>query len=163
LRVALLIVFLGLLAPAEAVARECSKFPYSDTDATVIFAGEVAEIEGPDSYGIRLLSFKVLEMRRGPYSQFITIQVQDYRSACDPGAASFKVGERSLMSGFKLVAAASASDEAKIELARRPLYFNHYSGLRQRLPVTPNTSLERSVEDKVPSSCSSGRAAQLNR
>jgi hypothetical protein len=144
LRIALLIVVLGVLTSAETVALECPKYPYSDNDATVIFAGEVVEIERADPYGVARVRFKVLELRRGPYSPFITIQFQD--NACDPGAASFKVGDRYLMSGRKLEAASSASDEAKMDLAQRPLYFNHSSSLRRRLPVTPNISLERTRE-----------------
>jgi hypothetical protein len=145
LRLAFLIAFLTPLAPADAYAVECPTYPYPDKVATVVFAGEVAEIEGPDSSGAILVSFRVLEMRQGRHSSFITIQVQD--SECDPGATSFKVGDRYLMAGFELVAAASASSETKLELARRPRYFNHVSSLRQPLPVTPNKSLERTRED----------------
>jgi hypothetical protein len=164
MRAALLIVVSWLLTPAEAIACDCSKESYSDRYATVIFKGEIAEVEGPDTYGVSLVRFKVLELQRGPYAEFITIRVQNYKTtSCNPNAASFKVGERYLMSASKLMAAAPASDEARAELARRPLYFNHYCGLRQRFPVTPNTSLERTREDEVPSPSSGVRAAQLNR
>ena len=147
MRIALLTVVVGLLAASQAIACECSKVsagsPFVDKNADVIFVGEVAAVEGPDSYGVALIRFKVVEMRQGRHSEFVTIQIQTGGASCDIDAALFKVGERYLMSGLKLVSAASATSEARDELALRPRYLNHFCSLREPLPVTPNKSLER--------------------
>jgi hypothetical protein len=141
MRAVLHFVVIALLASTEAIACDCSKDSYDDGNATVVFAGEITRVEGPDSTGATRVSFKVLELQRGQHSEVITILVS--RAWCNPDAASFKVGDRYQMAAFKLVAAASGSDEARADLAINPLYFNHYCSLRKRLPVTPNTSLER--------------------
>jgi hypothetical protein len=150
LRLALFIAVVGLLAASHAIACDCSKgsvrSTFSDKNADVIFIGEVAEVEGPDSYGVALVRFKVVEMRQGRHSEFLTIQIQSGEASCNLNAASFKVGERYLMSGLKLVAAASATNEARDKLAVRPRYLNHFCSLRAPLPVTPNKSLERTRE-----------------
>jgi hypothetical protein len=141
---AVLLVAIALLASAEAIACDCAKLSLNDGNATVVFAGEITKVEGPDSSGHTRVSFKVLELQRGPHSEFITILVN--RAPCNPDAALFKVGDRYQMAASKLVAAGQASDEARADLVRNPLYFNHYCSLRKRLPVTPNTSLERTRE-----------------
>lgn len=141
---AVLFVVFALLATAEAIACDCSKLSPDDKNATVVFAGEITRVEGLDSSGATLVSFKVLEMKWGPRSEVITILVS--RAPCNPDAASFKVGDRYQMAASELVAAAASSDEARADLAKKPLYFNHLCSLRERLPVTPNTSPERTRE-----------------
>jgi hypothetical protein len=144
-------IAVALLAAARAGACGCdrqtsARHPHVDKYATVIFVGDVVEVSAPDSNGVVLITFKVVEPRRGVRGEMVTIEVHNGGTSCDVQEASFQVGERFLMSGTSMEPADSAADAVKRELAGRPRYYNNYCGLRERLPVTPNTSLERTRE-----------------
>ena len=144
-------IVVALLVAAKADACGCSqqtsaRHPHVDKYATVIFVGEVTAVSPPDSNGVVLIDFRVVEPRRGVRGEFVTIEVHNGGTSCDLQKASFQVGERYLMSGTGIELAGSAPEEAKRELVKRPRYFNNYCGLRERLAATPNTSPERTRE-----------------
>jgi hypothetical protein len=133
------ITLIGLLAASNAMACGCDRqtsksHPHVDQLADAIFVGEVAEVSGPDSSGVVLVRFKIVESRRGAQGKFITIEVHNRGNSCDLEPASFRIREKYLMSGNQVVSAASDSGTAKEELQIAPRYFNNYCGLRERVP-----------------------------
>jgi hypothetical protein len=147
-----LIAALGLAVAGRALACGCSSqtaenHPHVDKYADAIFVGEVTGVSGPVSDQLVLVTFKVIDLRRGPKAEFIVIEVHNGGSSCDLNRTSFQVGERFLISGTTTERHEAADKLIARSASQYPRFFNNYCGVRERVDVTPNNSLER-TDDK---------------
>jgi len=142
-----------LLVAGKAAACTCSMPTMADEaevkkDVELLFVGEVLEVSTKVDSGIEVVRarFRVQELRKGPKAQFVTVEVHHGGTSCDLVRASFKVGERYLISGNALKWVSLKAKEAEGLAADAKVYYNNFCDLRERLGVTPNKSLERTRE-----------------
>ena len=138
-----------LLVAGQANACGCSHPTFGDTSsvmqtADVVFVGEVQGVEIKTVNGIEEVhaTFKVLYVKKGPTMPVITILVGGGGTSCYL-PASFKIGERYLVSGHEVVWANAEAREARGLSEGEKVYDNSLCDLRELINVTPNTSLER--------------------
>src|SRR4051794_25895878 len=102
-------VVVALLVAGRVNACGCSHPTFGDrlwvTDKSdVVFEGEVQEVDVKTINGIKEVhaKFRVLRVKKDPMLSVITILVSNGGTSCDL-PASFKIGERYLISGNKVV------------------------------------------------------------
>ena len=139
MRAAYTLALLAFLVSTKVLACGCSKqtaewHPHVDKYADVIFTGEVTDVSGPDPVGIVLIKFKVLDAQRGVRGRSVTIEVHNRGTSCDLEKASFQLGAKYLMSGFKMGVAEVTSNGVKAAPAPSTRYYNNYCSLREKLP-----------------------------
>jgi hypothetical protein len=119
--------------------------PQVKSKSDLLFVGEVLEVSTQINRGVEEVRaiFIVLELKKGPRTRFITVQVHHGGTSCDLVRATFKVGERYLVSGNELEWVSVSAKAADGVAANEKVYYNNYCDLRERLGVTPNNSLER--------------------
>ena len=142
------ILALSFAVAEKALACGCSSqtaenHRHVDIYADAIFVGDVTSVSGPVSDKLVLVTFMVIDLRRGPVAEFITIEVHNGGSSCDLNRTSFRVGERFLISGTKIERHEAADKLVEKSATQHPRFFNNYCGVRARIDVTPNKSLER--------------------
>jgi hypothetical protein len=99
-----------LLGSGKALACTCSD-PAAEDQASVadhadiVFVGEVEQVSLVTHRGLEEVraTFKVLKLTKGPKTDSIQIVVHHGGTSCDLVRADFKVGDRYLLSGNKVI------------------------------------------------------------
>jgi hypothetical protein len=142
-----------LLFAGKAAACICSMPTLADEaevkeEVELLFVGEVLEVSTKVVGGLEVVHarFDVHELRKGPKTQFVTVEVRHGGTSCDLVRASFEVGERYLISGNEVKWVSRKAKKAAGFAADAKIYYNNYCDLREQLGVTPNKSLKQTRE-----------------
>jgi hypothetical protein len=135
------IVFIGSgRAPACTCSDPTAEAQESVAEyADIVFVGEVEQVSLVTHRGLEVVraTFKVLKMTKGPKTDSIQIVVHHGGTSCDLVRADFKVGDRYLLSGNKVIWSSEKDREAAGVGATQTLYYNNYCDLREKLDEAP--------------------------
>lgn len=131
---------LSLLGVQEAAACTCSMPTVADQAEVqkaveLLFVGEVLEVSTNVDRGVEVVRarFKVQELKKGPKTPFVIIEVHHGGTSCDLVRASFKVGERYLVSGNLLRRKRPDAKDVVVASGGVGVYYSNYCDLRERL------------------------------
>jgi len=131
------IVFIG---SGRALACSCSDPTAEDQEsvadhADIVFVGEVERVSLVTRRGLEEVraTFKVLKLTKGPKTDSIQIVVHHGGTSCDLVRADFKVGDRYLLSGNRVIWSSEKDRETAGVRATQTLYYNNYCDLREKL------------------------------
>ena len=147
-KAALLLIVAGKAAACTCAMPTLVDEPEVKKQVELLFVGDVLEVSTEILSGMEVVraKFAVRELKKGPKAQFITVEVHHGGTSCDLVRAHFKVGERYLISGNERKWVSRNAKGAAGLAADAKVYYNNFCDLRERLAVTPNTSLERTRE-----------------